>query len=227
MAGVTLFRYRPRNSFLNRCNPLSKLLFLILFCITVGRAPLPLCAAFAVFLLLVMAAIRLPLAHYRSDVAFFGCMGLLLWACNGRNAQGWLLALRFLLCILLSLVYGDTTDLDDLAGALGALLDRIPFVHGWALASTISLTVSLVPMLFETVDRIRDAQRSRCGGGRHPLRSLITFVTALFATLFAGLASYSDSLDARLFDPDRARRAPSFGWRDLVVAGLAGVVALC
>lgn len=224
-----IFHYRPQESLLGKANPLIKLLLLIAFCIVVSTAPLATTGAMLGLLVLTMLLIRLPLLSYGRDLRFFLIMGSLILLANGLSTRDWTLAwnltLRFLAVILAAIIFSDTTDFWDLSCAIAPLIDWIPFVHGWRIASAIQLTIMLVPMVFDATNAVRDAQRSRCGFKGNPVKALITYAWSVMDTLLEMLDDVSDSLDARLFDPDVKRERPPIKLVDVVLC-LGGVALL-
>ncbi|MDD7201306.1 MAG: energy-coupling factor transporter transmembrane protein EcfT [Sphaerochaetaceae bacterium] len=230
-----IFHYREQDTLLGRANPLTKLFLLLSICIISSGATLA--AAIAILVLLggVAALIRLPLASYGRDLRFFAVMGLLILLVNGLSTGDWalatLLTLRFLDIILAAIIFSDTTDFWDLSCSIAPVLDLIPFVHGWRVASAIQLTIMLVPMVFEVTEQVRDAQQARGAFLGNPVRALATYASQVMETLLDKLDDASDSLDARLFDPDARRASLPMRAGDLPLlvlgAGLLVVRYLC
>ncbi len=219
-----IFHYREQDTLLGRANPLTKLLLLVAICIAASGATLMVTIAILVFLGGASALIRLPLASYGRDLRFFAVMGLLIFLVNGLSTGDWILAtlltLRFLDIVLAAIIFSDTTDFWDLSCSIAPVLDRIPFVHGWRVASAIQLTIMLVPMVFETTGQVRDAQKARSAFLGNPVRVVTTYATQVMETLFAKLDAVSDSLDARLFDPDTRRGSQPMRVADLPLLAL-------
>lgn len=230
-----IFHYREQDTLLGRANPLAKLFLLLATCITASGATLA--AAIGILVLLggVMALIRLPLASYVRDLRFFAVMGLLILLVNGLSTRDWtlamLLTLRFLDIILVAIIFSDTTDFWDLSCSVAPILDLVPFVNGWRVASTIQLTIMLVPMVFEATGQVRDAQQARGAFLGNPVRVLATYAMQVMETLLDKLEDVSDSLEARLFDPDTRRESLPMRTEDLPLlvlgAGLLIARFLC
>ena len=215
-----IFHYREQDTLLGRANPLTKLLLLVAICIAASGATLMVTIAILVFLGGASALIRLPLASYGRDLRFFAVMGLLIFLVNGLSTGDWILAtlltLRFLDIVLAAIIFSDTTDFWDLSCSIAPVLDRIPFVHGWRVASAIQL----VPMVFETTGQVRDAQNARSAFLGNPVRVVTTYATQVMETLLAKLDDVSDSLDARLFDPNTRRGSQPMRVADLPLLAL-------
>jgi energy-coupling factor transporter transmembrane protein EcfT len=127
MAHSLIFHYRAQNTFLGKSNPLSKLLILIFLCVPLAKASLPYAATVCAVLLCIFLAIRLPLSRFKASLAFFLIIALLIALTEPGGVKASLAAmLRFLDFILLSLLFADTTDPDDLARCPGPSVGRHP-----------------------------------------------------------------------------------------------------
>ena len=223
MAHSLIFHYRAQNTFLGKSNPLSKLLILIFLCVPLAKASLPYAATVCAVLLCIFLAIRLPLSRFKASLAFFLIIALLIALTEPGGVKASLAAmLRFLDFILLSLLFADTTDPDDLARCLGRPLDAIPLVDGYVVASTMQLTLSMIPLVFDVADRVLTAQTARLSPKRHPVRYLYTLSSGIFSNLLRTAEALSDALDSRLYDPQRPQKGLGFHAVDgmLVIAGL-------
>ncbi len=220
-----IFHYRAQSTLLGNANPITKLLLLIFFCVTATGERPSIVIAQGLLLLFTMLLIKLPLLSYARDLLFFVVMALLILFCNLLATHDWNAsctpALRFLDVILLGIIFSDTTDFWDLSCALAPILDHIPFVHGWRVASMVQLAIMLVPLTFEATSRVREAQTARCSFRRGTLTRLIVYASSVMETILDKLEEVSDGLEARLFDADRKRSAPPYGKADLQLGLLA------
>ena len=232
MAQSMIFHYRENRTFLSRSNPLAKLSIVIVLCVPLARASL--LYACTVFLVLFCSLLTtgFPFARLKGSLAFFLTIALLIALTEqGGWKQAAAATLRFLDFIILSLLFSDSTDPDDLARCLGRPLDSIPWVKGYEVAATIQLTLSMIPLVFDVADRVATAQAARLSPKRHPVRYLYTLTSGIFSNLLRSVQQMSDALDSRLFDASRRRRGLGFHSNDviLLVSGmlLAGVGWIC
>jgi len=226
MAQTMIFQYRKQDTLLGRSNPLTKLAIIIASCIPLLHASLSYSLFILGTLLAISLVLRIPFSRFASQMFFFFVIALLIALTETGGWRASLAAtLRFLDFILLSLVFADTTDPDDLARCLGPVLDVIPFINGYAIASTIELTLAMIPMVFEVSGQVTDAQSARLSPKRHPVRYLYLLTSGIFSNLLTTSDKFADALDARLFDPGRKQKGLGFHGADAILLG-AGTLAI-
>jgi biotin transport system permease protein len=125
------------------------------------------------------------------------------------------------------MLLSDSTAPDDLARSVGSILDKVPFISGWEIASNIELTLSFVPLIFDVSEQVKTARIARKAKTRNPVRSLTQIGESIFSLLLDRAEDLSSALDARSFDPKRKRQTLRYGKRDaiLLVATILLVVA--
>lgn len=226
MALPVIFHYRKSKTLLSLAHPLSKLAVLIALCFPLFSASLTYTLFLLAFLIIVAILQRLPLRYYLSDLRFFLFLSLFIfftdWLSKSPLSASITSSLRFLDFIFLSMLFTDSTDVWDLSRSLAPVLDKIPFINGRSAASTLMLTLSLVPMIADVTSTVIDAQRARMASYRHPVRFLTNLMGGFIDSLFQSITNVADALDARLYDPERKMPALHFHRRDLILL-VAGV----
>jgi biotin transport system permease protein len=231
MAETLIFHFRDIKSFLNSCNPVTKFSSVIALCFPLVKAPLASSIALLAPLVLLALNQRLPLGSYKRELRFFLFMGLLIALTNYFSvrdlSQALASFLRFFAIILSGMLLSDSTAPDDLARSLGSLLDKIPFIHGWEIASSIELTLSFVPLIFDVSEQVTTARKARQAKTRNPIHSLSQIGENIFSLLLDRAEDLSSALDARSFDPGRKRQTLRYGKEDaiLLIATILLVVA--
>ncbi len=137
------------------------------------------------------------------------------YASSQNIAQALASSLRFLAIILSGMLLADSTAPDELARSLGSLLDKIPFVSGWVIASSIELTLSLVPIIFDVAEQATTARKARQERRVNPIRTLSSLAESIFSLLLDRAEDLSSALEARAFDPERKRQTLGYGKQDL------------
>lgn len=137
-----IFSYRQADTFVHRVNPLLKLVALF------GLAFCPWYVSLPVMLVLAVA-VRLPVKGYLKHSVFFLLLGVLIWISNG-----WQSTLGFVSLILSGMILTDSTDPEDLAESLRPVLGR-------NFSMCISITLSMLPVVFETTTQTRLARKAR------------------------------------------------------------------
>ncbi|MDT4761342.1 energy-coupling factor transporter transmembrane component T [Sphaerochaeta sp. PS] len=231
MAEALIFHYREQRAFLNRCNPLAKVASVLILLIPLARAPYKLALILLLPLVVLSLTQRLPLRRYGKELTFFFFMAVIIAITEylaTRSPLGTLAAcLRFLAIILCGMLLADSTAPDDLARSLGSVLSKIPFVDGWAIASSIELTISMVPLIFDVTNQVTTARKARMERNRHPIRNLTSLGESIFTLLLDRAEELAWALDARSFDPSRARRALPYSAPDFwLTIGTVSLVIL-
>ncbi|WP_332448199.1 energy-coupling factor transporter transmembrane component T family protein [Sphaerochaeta sp.] len=229
MAEALIFHYRHQNRFLNHCNPVTKFFSVILICLVLLSTSLSGAILFVTVTSLAALLQRLPIHSYKRELRFFIFLLILIFITEYIAAKDWgsaLLAfLRFISIILCGLLIADSTAPDDLARSLGSLLDHIPFINGWMIASSIELTLSLLPMIFDAAEQVMSARSARLEKRRNPYTVITGLSTSIFSLLLDKAEDLSLALEARSFDPSRKRNRLDYTRTDFFL--LCIVCILC
>ncbi len=227
MSEVTFGQYYPANSFLHKCNPAIKLLFLIVYiaAIFVGKNFYTLGVCALIFVLLAafsavpfktllrsVKAVLLMLVFMVTLNLFFGTGETVWWSWGfitiTKEAvyQTIFLSVRWFLLVLSSSLLTLTTTPVALADGVEALLSplklfRIP-VHAMALVMSIALR--MIPILTEETGRIMNAQKARgadfeTGGIIQRVKALIPTLIPLLISALRRASELADAMDARCY----------------------------
>ncbi len=222
MAEALIFHYREQGAFLNRCNPLSKLLGILVLLIFLAKASFAVTLILLIPLILLAITQRLPLHRYGKELRFFLVMTLLIgiteYVATRLLLPSITACLRFLAIILSGMLLSDSTAPDDLARSLGSVLDKLPFVDGWAMASSIELTLSMIPLIFDVTEQVTTARKARMEKNRHPIRNIKATAASIFTLLLDRAEELTWALEARSFNPSRKRRTLPYTKSDLYLA---------
>ncbi len=229
MAEAVAFHFRDRDTFLNHANPMAKLIALLALSIILVNAPLPTTLLITVFLVFLGIVVRIPILPYLRESLFFLFMAAFIGVTEYIASHSWAptiaASLRFLDIVFAGMLLADTTAPDDLSRSLGAFLDVIPFVNGPAVASTIELTLSVIPTIYDISMDLRIARTSRgLRMSRSPVRALVSYTNSMFNALLDRMDELSVALDARMFDPSVRRATLPFSYRDGIILGVTAVI---
>lgn len=231
MAEALIFHYRERNNLLVKTHPLIKLIALILICIPLVSASLYSSIFLIGIILFTMVLIKLPLNKYLRELSFFIILSIIIGISNYLSTNSveltTIAVLKFATAVLASLILADTTDPSDLARAIGSALNHIPFVNGWIIASQIELTLSCIPLIFDTTQSIKEARTARLENSlKHPIKSFFNLVFLMMDTLIYKIDEMAYALDSRDFDPKKERNTIKFKFKDLVILLLACAIGI-
>ncbi|MFA6731754.1 MAG: energy-coupling factor transporter transmembrane component T [Sphaerochaeta sp.] len=229
MAEALIFHYREQHTLLCRANPLIKFLTVLILCLVLIRVSLAGVLLIALILCMAAALQKLPITHYKRELRFFAFLMAMILLTEYLAHQDILLsaaaALRFFCIILCGMLVADATAPDDLARSLGNLLDRIPFVQGSVVASTIELTLSILPLIFDASLEVVTARKARLERRRNPYTAITSLSSSIFSLLLDKAQELSLALEARNFDPARKRPGLPYSASDFVLLVFTALVA--
>ena len=179
---MTFFHYFHKETILHKMDCRMKLLCMLLLSISTSFAfALP---HYLVPISLMMLAIwvaKLPFCALLKDMRFFGVLILIVFISNAFfisgepspnfliinvSQQGVITGFRFAgrltLIIMAYTVISGTTSLTSLRNAVEWILRPFSFISEVRVATMISLTFKLIPLIFDNYIEIMDAQKSRC-----------------------------------------------------------------
>lgn len=230
MAETLIFHYRHQERLLNRTNPLIKFLAVIAICITLFSLSLNGLLLIASALSAVMALQRLPILRYRRELRYFAIILILIliteYLAFRSVPLSLIAALRFFAIIQCGLLLTDCTAADDLARSIGSILNRIPKLDGWAIASTIELTLSLLPIVFDASLEVVTARRARLERRRNPIKTILETTTAIFSLILDKAEDLSLALQGRHYNPSQERKRLSYTRVDFIVTILVAALLI-
>ena len=203
---VKLGRYYPSDSVLHRLDPRTKLLFFILYVVSVFFASsVATCIHTCIVLLILIALSCIPVRFFfkgllkvmvftvsvgLADVLFF----------KAPLAKTALIVLRISQIMTCSNLLALTTKPKDIADGIEKSLAflrvlRIP-VHDFA--AIVSIAIRFIPVLAEEADRIKEAQKVRGADFNH-LKAYTSVVVPLFESAFRKAEDLSVAMDSRLY----------------------------
>ena len=252
MREVSFGQYYPANSFVHKCDPRAKLLFLIGYIVAIflSKNFYALGACAGLFLVIAMfsgvsfgAILRsvkavLFLLIFMTVLNLFFYEGeTVLWKFITVEAVYYtiFLAARLFLLVMGSSLLTLTTTPVSLADGIESLLSplkviRFP-VHELALIMSIALR--FIPILTDETGRIMNAQKARgadfeTGGLMKRVKAIVPILIPLLISAFRRADELGDAMDARCYSGSKVRtkyKKLTFSWRDVLVF-LAGAALL-
>ena len=246
MRDVAFGQYYPAQSFVHKCDPRTKILFLIVYIAAIFTAKnfYGLAACAAVFVL-IMAFSRVPVKSVLRSVKaiifllvftavlnlFFysGETVLVKWGFLKITKEGIFytifLAVRLFLLVMGSAILTLTTTPVSLTDGLESLLYPLKLIRFpvHELALIMSIALRFIPILTDETGRIVNAQKA-----------IIPVLIPLLISAFRRADELGDAMDARCYSGSKVRtkyKKLTFTWRDFVAffigaALLAGVILL-
>lgn len=254
MNNVSVGQYYPASSFVHKCDPRQKILFLIVFIVAVSLSTtfyaLGTCA---LVLTLAILFARVPIKSLLKSVKAILFLLLFTAVLNLFFHKGetplWeggfiykesvyftlFLALRLVLLVLSSSLLTLTTTPVSLTDGVESLLSPLKWlrfpVHEMALI--MSLALRFIPTLAEQTSRIMNAQKARganfeTGGLIKRVKAVVPILIPLLIGAFRSSEELGDAMNARCYSGSKKRtkyKKLTLSWRD-ILAFVLGVALL-
>ncbi len=247
MNDVSFGQYYPSSSFVHKCDPRLKILFLIAYIVAVFIADTfyALGACAFVFLLIVIfsgvpvksllrsmrAVLFLLLFTAALNVFFYKGETELKWWIFKTTKEGLIysafLAVRLFLLVLVSSVLTLTTTPVSLTDGIESLLSPLKFIRFpvHELALIMSIALRFIPILTDETSRIMNAQKARgadfeTGGLLKRVKAILPILIPLIISAVRRADELGDAMDARCYSGGKRTKYKklTFGWRDLIAA---------
>lgn len=245
MNNVAFGQYYPANSFLHKCDPRQKIVFLIVYIVAVSLSQtFYALGACALVLLLGIAFSRVPLRSLLKSIKpvlflllFTAVLNLFfhpgetpLWKGSFITKEAvyftLFLSLRLCLLVMVSSLLTLTTTPVSLTDGVESLLTPLKWlrfpVH--ELALIMSLALRFIPTLSEQTSRIMNAQKARgadfeTGGLVKRVKAVVPILIPLLISAFRSSEELGDAMSARCYSGSKKRtkyKKLTFTWRDLL-----------
>jgi energy-coupling factor transport system permease protein len=233
MREVSFGQYYPAESFVHKCDPRAKILFLIGYIVAVflGKNFYALGACAALFLLVAIfsgvpfsallrsvKAILFLLLFMTALNLFFYQEGKILWQwkfitiTQGAIYYTIFLAARLFLLVLGSSLLTLTTTPVSLADGIESLLSPLKIIRFpvHELALIMSIALRFIPILTDETGRIMNAQKARgadfeTGGLAKRVKAIIPILIPLLISAFRRADELGDAMDARCYSGSKVR----------------------
>lgn len=224
------FQYKASESYLNRLNPTIKLFLLIMLTVLISTAGNMELVALTLLIIAITAISHISIISEvlkATMLIFLALIIVITEYISTENIKISLLeGLRYIDLIAIALTLSITTDINDMASSLAGFLHPFIGKHAYRFASSVMLTLALIPMIAASAAEMMDARRSRGGSFfSHPIKNTAEYVIALMLIILRRLDAFGDALEARLFDRNKKRGTISIHPSDIM--SLIIGIALC
>lgn len=215
MASLVAFHYQPRATVVHGIDLRFKLpLFLLVVAAALHSAAVGL-LVLSLFTAVAFGLSRLPVARIAREFRSFALLlavmfvarslgdGATVYSPAGVSAAA-ILVWRLSLLLALGTLLAGTSRVSHLQAAVAWYLRPIPFLPEGRIATMVGLTISLIPLLFDSYHEIADAQSARCiHGVRNPIRRLRSVVLPLLLKTFGRADHIAAAMESRCYRDDR------------------------
>ena len=223
MGQLNLFTYLPSTSPAHGLDVRYKLCCLSLMSIATFRGgPLPLALITAMVTGLLAAAAVRPLPLFRDLKLFFLLVAMVfisrsvttggdpmitlfgISATHRGILEGALLSWKFILVMLMGIVFAKTTKPSHVKGAVQWFLRPIPLVPETRVAVMISLFLRFMPLILKQASEVSQAQQARCFHlEKNPVKRLVRLTVPLLKKTFASADRMALAMEARSYSDKR------------------------
>ena len=247
MRDVSFGQYYPASSFVHKCDPRTKIVFLIGYIVAIFLAQnFYALGACALVFLIIAALSKVPFTTLLRSVkavlfllAFTAILNLFFHSGETPLWEGsfltWeavyftiFLAVRLFLLVLGSSLLTLTTTPVSLTDGIESLLSPLKWIRFpvHELALIMSIALRFIPILMDETNRIMNAQKARgadfeTGGILKRVKAIVPILIPLLISAFRRSSELGDAMDARCYSGSKMRtkyKKLAFSWRDLLAA---------
>lgn len=207
-----MFQYQPGSSVLHRSDIRVKLIIMIALSLVLIQVSVFRLSLLLPFLLLLQCSLKRrplppPLPVLFMPALIFTGNFLSLAAGDALLSSALITAglrtVRFTFILWMAQLFTETSDPMCLTPAFYRLLKHIPLIPAGRISTQLGLSLTLIPVILEEMNEIRDAMISRCGWNpRSPLKNLVHMGQPLLNGVLLKAEALSDAMEARLFTED-------------------------
>lgn len=214
MADPLMFQYQPGQSVLHHTDIRVKLAGMIALSLLLIKVSLFRLFYLLPFLLLLHGAIRKenrsfkipPVLLIMPAIIFSGNFISLLTA-EAELSRSLLTAglrtMRFIYILWMAHLFTYSSDPMNITPALFKFLKYIPLLPAGRISTQMGLSLTLIPLIFDEMNEIRDAMSSRCGWSKtSPLRNMIHMGLPLLNGVLLKAEALSDAMESRLYNEE-------------------------
>lgn len=246
MAELNVFHYLPKKSIIHNMDGRIKLICMILFTVTA-------CITGRTFYLTILTSVLvialidsgLPVKKLFTEIRYFLFLigmiiivhsfsvpgapisglpvrGLTREGLNSGLLFGWRLILIFILSIILT----GTTSLSTLKNVIEWFLRPLPFIRETKIATMFSLTFVLIPLIFDQVSEMQEAQKARCiEGRRNPIKRIIFLLFPLLLHIFIRTDEMALAMESRCYSEVRTKAVFKTNINDWLLLIFSGLIS--
>jgi len=243
MATLTPFYYRHGNSLLHVLDARFKIVLMVMFSLSLLHAsPLGLFGLTLLMTLLFLHT-RITITSVFSELRYFFILLVIVFVFRLMSTKGdplfnmsWIVlskqglmegamvCWRLLMVVLLGFLFISSTRISAVKWSVQKLLSPVPFIPEKRMATMMGLIVRFIPVIFQKIRDISEAQKARCVEYRkNPLFRLQTFAMPLMRGVFQDADKLAMAMVARCYDenqPVENKTAKKTDWLALTTGGL-------
>ena len=118
--------------------------------------------------------------------------------------DGALVSIRFLIIMLLGMIFSHTTKPSSIKSAAEWFLKPVPFIPEKRASLMIGLSIRFLPLIIEQAKQVSDAQKARCADNqKNPVKKIARLILPIFKKTFQTADNLALAMESRCFCEDR------------------------
>lgn len=244
MAELNIFHYFPKKSIIHDMDGRIKLICMILFTVAAGIADRTFSLSILTSILVIaLIGSGLPIKKIFTEIRYFLFLIGIVIITHSFNipgtpiagfpipgftreglSSGLLFGWRLILIFIISIIFTGTTSLTLLKSVIEWFLRPLPFINGAKIATMFSLTFVLIPLIFDQVSEMQEAQKARCIDGRKsPVKRMMFLLFPLFLHILIRTDEMTPAMESRCYSDVRTKvvfKTNIIDWFLLIFSGL-------
>jgi energy-coupling factor transporter transmembrane protein EcfT len=220
---LTPFIYIKGNSILHNLDSRFKFLIMCIVSIGIIKAQFPALAVISVVAVIMMQHCGIKPLNSLIHIKYFLILLILIFisralttpgeplfsvfkfAVSGQGIKdGALVSIRFLIIMLLGMIFSHTTNPSSIKSAVEWFLRPIPFIPEKKASLMIGLSIRFLPLIIEQAQQVSDAQKSRCSDNRkNPVKKIFRLIFPILKKTFQTADNLAVAMESRCFSEDR------------------------
>jgi energy-coupling factor transporter transmembrane protein EcfT len=225
---MNIFHYRDIDTSIHRLSPITKIIITLLISSLILKSSIFFTSLICISLFILLLIVKVPLKNYAKEGIYFFFLLLIISVSHYLSTENIVstiqITLAFCSMIMMSVILLDTTAFNDIASTIGYFLSLFSSKLGYRIATTIELTLHMIPLFFDAASDLRLARKARGQRiNRHIISQVVEYVSALFSITFIKVERLELALKARMFNPDNKREYMKIRRKDLLILLIASV----
>jgi energy-coupling factor transporter transmembrane protein EcfT len=236
---LTPFIYKTGNSVFHSLDTRYKLVMMCLISVGILKALFPALAVILIVLTAVMLSIGINPLNSLNHIKYFLILLVFIFISRALTTQGEplffifevpvssygikdgaLVSIRFLMIMLLGMVFSHTTKPSSIKSAAEWFLKPIPFIPEKRASLMIGLSIRFLPLIIESSKQVSDAQKARCADNqKNPVKKITRLILPILKKTFQTADNLALAMESRCFSEDRTD--PEFNQSGYEVRSLA------
>ncbi len=245
MAELNLFHFQKGDSALHKLDTRLKLILLILYSASIYRFNLYAVSSISFIIIIYFFKTIRAKKYFLKEMKWVTFLIIFIFIGTLLSTEGEIIyqsipfitktgiisgiisAWKFLMVVLIGLLFSYTTLPENLHTAVYQIFKPIPMVNESSIASKLSLTIMFIPILMDMMNEIIEARRSRyIEGSRNPVRNIMSLMIPIISGVIIKADETTLALEARLFTGEITTGKKNLNKNDFLTIVL-GIIPVC